>query len=477
MQNKTLGEIFAESRPWEHVIADLKRKVISVPSWSDLRKEYEPSLHEIMDRSQYPDRVGPDGRLRKVTRIPYNFQKLAVKRTTQLCFGLPAKVVFRPADDEKQKEVAKYLTNILKRSRIDSINFERGTQLFASCESATLWYGVRTPTTAYGFSSPIKLRCRTFSPMNGDDIYPLYDQHGDLIALSFEYTENDGKNTVSYFDCYTAEKHYQWMNDGHGWEQTQNPEEISIGKIPGVYIWRPQPIWEGTTPIVSDIEKKMSLNGNYLDKNLKPLFCVFADDDIPARDDDYTGYRHDGEEQGEKSPEKEDRTILQLPADAKANYITWPQAVESLKFHITEARQSFFTQLQLPDWSYESMKSTPMSGESRKQLFIDAQLKVTEESGRWIEAFDREINVLKSFLKQMLPGDYAEAIDSLQFDVVITPFMIDDEKERISNLALANGNKPMISQKESIARLGWSNDPDKTLRDIAEEQMVDEMAM
>ena len=49
------------------------------------------------------------------------------------------------------------------------------------------------------------------------------------------------------------------------------------------------------------------------------------------------------------------------------------------------------------------MKSNPMSGESRKQLFIDAQLKVKDESGRLIEFLDREMNVVKAFLKTMLP--------------------------------------------------------------------------
>jgi hypothetical protein len=122
------------------------------------------------------------------------------------------------------------------------------------------------------------------------------------------------------------------------------------------------------------------------------------------------------------------------------------------------------------------MKAVNTSGEGLKQLFIDARLKVTEESGRLIEMLDREVNVLKSFLKVMLPADYADAIDALKFDVEITPYTIDDEKERISNLALANGNKPMMSQRESVERLGYSNDVDKTMRELAEESMVDIMA-
>lgn len=40
--------------------------------------------------------------------------------------------------------------------------------------------------------------------------------------------------------------------------------------------------------------------------------------------------------------------------------------------------------LQLPDMSQESMKQTPMSGEARKMMFLDAQQKVLDESGIWI---------------------------------------------------------------------------------------------
>jgi hypothetical protein len=123
------------------------------------------------------------------------------------------------------------------------------------------------------------------------------------------------------------------------------------------------------------------------------------------------------------------------------------------------------------------MKAVRTSGEGLKQLMIDAHLKVMEESGKLKEMLDREVNVIKAFLKNMLDASYAEAIDSLQFEVVITPYIVSDEKERINNLAIANGNKPMISQRESIRRLGYSNNPEQTMKEIAEESMADVMAL
>lgn len=167
-------------------------------------------------------------------------------------------------------------------------------------------------------------------------------------------------------------------------------------------------------------------------------------------------------------------SVFQYPKGSDLKYVTWEQAIENLKYYVGELRQSFFTQLQLPDWSYENMKTTPMSGEARKQMFIDAQLKVKDESGRLIEMFDREINVIKAFLKIMMAG-YETDIDNLQCTIEIVPFTINDEKETISNIMTATGGKAIVSQREGIATLGWSEDVDETLRQIHEESSQDVM--
>ena len=119
------------------------------------------------------------------------------------------------------------------------------------------------------------------------------------------------------------------------------------------------------------------------------------------------------------------------------------------------------------------MSQQALSGESRKQLFIDAQMKVKDESGRLLEMFDRETNVIKAFAKVMLGEAYHADIDALPVKTVITPFTITDEKDTITNLVTANGGKPIMSQRESIEEYGHSSDVDQTLREIAEESVQD----
>ena len=457
----TIDEILNSGLTPAAMIAALKDKSVIVPSWGGRRgllHEYDPRKHPVMCKAQYPDITNDDGTVEFVTRITCNLQQLATKRMTELITGIPVRRVFKP-ENERQKEVAAYIEKIYERNRIDSVNIERCNMLFAGCEVMTLWYAVEERNNIYGFNSPLKMRCRNFSPMLGYELYPLFDEYGDMIALSVGYTRKKLGKTVSYFDAYTADSHIKWSNERNsGWEVMED-EVNALGKIPAVYTFRPTPIWEDTSRIVFEIEWALSRNGNYLRKNSKPVFIVFADEQIQYGD--------------EQSQDREFRSIMQYPKGSTAQYVTWQQAVENLKFYVAELRQSFFTQLQLPDWSYESMKSNPMSGESRKQLFIDAQLKVKDESGRLIEFYDREVNVVKAFVKASLPTSYHADIDALPVENVITPFTITDEKDTITNLTTANGGKPLISHRESIEMYGHSTDVDKTLQEIAEDEALD----
>lgn len=451
----TIEEIMNAANSVQQKISALKEKTINVPIWGGrhgLVREYDPRQHPVMNKAKYPDMVTEEG-IQPVTRITCDLQRLASKRMSELVCGIPVKRVYKPEND-KQKEIATYMEAIFDRNRIDSVNTERCNMLFAGCEMMTLWYAVEERNTQYGFNSPLKLRCRNFSPMLGDDLYPLFDEYGDMIAMSVGYARKTGRKLVQYFDTYTKDRHVKWSTANGEWQEVEN-EQITLGKIPAIYAWRPTPIWEDTSKTVYEMEWALSRNGNYLRENSKPLFVVFADEQIAYGD--------------EKSPNKEFRSVMQYPKGSTAQYVTWTQAVENLKFYVEQLRSLFFTQLQLPDWSYEKMSQQALSGESRKQMFIDAQLKTKDESGRLIEFFDREVNVVKVFLKAMLGDGFTADIDALKVETKITPFAITDEADEINNLMNANGGEPIMSQRESIERFGHSDDVDKTLQEIAEQ--------
>lgn len=463
----------------DNITGQLKQKSVEVPAWEALKKEYDPQLHPVMDKGQYPDIIKYEeresktevddfgnpkivkvavGAPEKVSRVTYALQDLAVKRTTELCFGIPVKRQYSP-EGERQEQIASYIENIFTRNHIDTVNIERGRRLFASCEIITLWYSVLEENNLYGFNSKLKLRCVTYSPMQGDSLYPLFDEKGDLIALSVEYHRKVKNEMVTFFDTYTATKHLQWNNTDGGGVTLEKNEDIEIGKIPAVYMYRPTPIWENTSWMVYEMEWAVSRNGNYLRKNSRPILAAYVDEAV----------------QFSQSPSTDSafRDIVQYPKGSSLQYVTWNQAIDNLKYYVNELRQMFFTQLQLPDWSYENMKTSPMSGEARKQLFIDAHLKVKDESGRWLEFFDREVNVIKAFLKQMLPDDWAADIDALKVENIITPFTITNESDNVTLLINATGGKQLMSQSTAIEKLGMVDDAATELTKIQAESMQD----
>ena len=460
---KTLQEIFEAGRDATQIVADLKKKTIEVIPWSTLEKEYNPKKHPVMTDVSYNAKSDKKGKDRKVTRVILPWQKLAVRRMGALAFGIPVKRVYKPKKgDEQGKKAAAVLESLYKRNHINSVNLERSKFLYASCEVVTLWYTQEVEGGAVyaGEKTKYKLRCKNYSPMKGDVLYPLFDEYDDMIALSVEYTRKEDNVSTTYFDTYTADQHYRWKQAGTSWEEDMTPEPIKIGKIAGVYGNREQPVWEEQSENVFEAEWTYSYNGNYVRKNSRPNWVVFCD----PQDKVKVGQEKDDDRLG--------RNVLKYPANAKAEYKTWDQSIESIKFHTSELKSNFFMGLQLPDMSQESMKQTPMSGEARKMMFLDAQQKVLDESGIWIEYFDREMSVVKAFACKMFPG-LAEAINSLEVENVITPYTIREEGERITNSSNATGGKAVMSRRTAVSRLGMVDDVDEEIELIEEEEKVD----
>lgn len=429
-------------------IAYFTRKSIKVPAWSDLEKEYNPKKHPVHTDPTYVDK-GKE----KLTRVSFGWQKLAVKRMAALIFGIPVQRVWTPQND-REKLAAQIMEDIYKRNRIDSVNIDRGKRLYASCEAMTIWFAQEAETMYAGQKSRLKLRCRSYSPDKGDKLYPLFDEYDDLVALSVEYTRREDNVDVTYFDVYTDDTHVLWSkNTG---EEVQK-EEINIGKIAGVYFHRDERLWEEESNNVYEAEWMLSRNGNYIRKNSRPQLALYTD----------------GKPETDKAPKNANvaaRDIIKLNKGDKLEYVTWQGSTDAIKFQMEEIKHNFNSQLQLPDMSMDNMKSSPMSGESRKMLFMDAQMKVTSEAGLWLEGFDRELNVLRAYCKVMFPS-LADAFDAVSVEHVITPYQIRDQKEDVETLATAVG--AIASRKTCVQRLGWVEDADEEVKLIESAQADD----
>ena len=453
----TMDEITAildSSRPISDVINDLKNKSVDVPEWSKLLRDYEPTKHKITDdKETRKDKVRSDGTLEKASRIYIGLEKLLTKRTTEFAFAIPVRRVYHNTEDnEKRQQIAKAIEAIYKYARIDSENIKRGNAYFASCEIFTIWYAVEKPTTLYGFNSKYKLKCKTYSPMDGVKLYPLFDEMDDMLAMSFEYKKKIKDKEVTFFETYTADKHYIWKQEEGSWNEISKPQDIALLKIPGAYAFRHEPIYHGLSHIREEIEYTLSRNSDVIAYNSAPVLKV-------------TGDLVGDEDKGES------RRLFRLKNGGDVAYVSWSQAIEALKYHAETLLKLFFMQGQMPDLSFENMKSLGNIGfDARQMMLSDAHLKIGDESGAWIEFFERECSVIKEFLKFM-NADWKDEIDNVEVEHIITPFIQNDETAMTDRLIKQNGGKAIKSQLETIKEAG-AKDPEATLKQIQQEEQA-----
>lgn len=436
----------------DEVIGRLKQKSVCLPSWDVLLSDYEPSLHKIVsDKSGRKDKIRKDGTKDEAARIYLGLEKLLVKRMTEFMFAIPVKRIYHNTEgNETRQKIAKAIESVYKYARIDSENIKRGNAYFASCEIFTIWYVVRKQNTLYGFDSKYKLKCKTYSPMDGVKLYPLIDELDDMLAMSFEYKKKVGDEEITYFETYTSDRHYKWKQDGGGWVQVGTVEEITRMKIPGAYVFRPVPVFHGLTRIRSELEYTLSRNSDVIAYNAAPVIKIA------------------GQIKGEED-KGESRRIYRVENGGDVSYVSWSQAIEALKYHVDTLLKLYWMQSQMPDVSFDNMKSLGNVGyDARQMLLTDAHLKVGDESGPWIEFFERECSVVKEFLKKM-KTEWAGEIDNIEVEHVITPFIQNDEDAMADRLFKLNGGKPVMSQLESIQHAGYSNDAQATLEQIRKE--------
>lgn len=440
------------TNPTDELRKALATKQDKLPRWEDVRKDYEPSLHRVAtDRTILRDKERPDGTIEPSSRITIGIEKIATARISEFCFAIPVKRVYNNDEGDSLKAQAiKAIEAIYKHARIDTENTKRAVSYFASCEVATVWYAVEQPNTLYGFESKFKLRCRTYSPMEGYELYPYFDTSGDMLAMSVEYKrkEGDGKE-YRFFETFTSERHYVWREGGGRWTLSTD-ERVVILKIPAVYMKRKKPIFADITAMREELELTLSRNGNVIAYNSAPFLKV-------------KGKLVGSEARGEA------QRLFQLEEEGDIDYVSWSQSIDALKYQVEQLHRLIFMQLQMPDLSFDAMSRLGNIGfDARQTLLTDAHLKVGDEAGGLVEFLERECNVIKAFLKMMhLP--FANILDSLEVEHVITPYIQNDEEAQIKRRILANGGKPIESQRESIERYGWSSDADATLRQIQAE--------
>lgn len=461
-----LDKILDWSRGNNAIVDDLMKKSTTPPDWEELKKELYANLHKIAgEDSGRTDVIHDDGTVDEAAQIPIGLEELLINRLNQFMHTIPVKREYQNIEDnEVRQKIATAIERIYEEADIDTVNMDRGLAYFAACEMFTLWYAVKKKNTLYGFESDYKLKCKVYSPMEDEvTLYPLMDEMDDLIAMSFYYKKTVGDHEFQFFETYTKDRKYKWVKDENDWEpvilyedaegNVTYGDEVIIMKIPGVYAWRKRKAYkQGSCELREDVEYTHSRDSDVIAWNATPILKI-------------AGQLEGDEDKGES------RRIFRVENTGDVQYVSWDQSNDANKNHIDRSLSFFWQINQMADISVENMiKLQSIGYDARMTIFIDVFLKIGQESKPLLQAYRREGNVIKAFLKIMTKDkEWKKEVDNVRIKHIITPYIPKDEMQEIEKRLKANGGKPIESHLESIQRYGKSKDPVGTLEQIQKE--------
>lgn len=452
------------------------------PDIEEIESEFDYRLHKVNDPRYRPNKrvkvdkkksanmidrfVGGNEQVQykevPVARIPISLQNVIVNRAVAFCFGSQVIYNAEPKDGTAESDVLKSLQLVLTAIKSKTVNRRVAKALFTYTEAAELWYLCEGNNNDYGFESAGKLRCQVLTPGKNMHLYPYFNDEGDMIAFSRQYTLTNADNlSLSYFETWTDEMHYRWLLTGNnGWSLDEGfPTPNKLGKIPVVYCSQENTEWFVVQPLIERLETILSNFADTNDYHSSPKLLV-------------TGNIQGFAEKGESG------SVLKMGEGSKVEYLTWSQAPESIKLEVEMLLRNIYTLTQTPDISFENMKGLgQISGTALRTLFMDAHLKVMDKAEIFDEYLQRRCNLIKAFLKLLNKNtDFSNACDTLVVEPEITPYMIDDDSSKINMLLAANGQKSLISRKTAMQILNWSNNIEQEMQEIEKEESGNLMA-
>jgi hypothetical protein len=470
----TLDELLQlmQTNPFRTVIETLKNYVPYPNEFKD-SEQFNPYLHDVMNKAtdKRPDKViggGVDPETKaeipiniiRVNRIALAMQKKIVRFATAF-LGRPA-IDSNPQTDDEKALVA-ILKQIWETSKLDYRFNEIATIVMSERHCAELWF-ISDVEESYWAQLPIdinvKLSMKLLANSKGDQLYPVFDEYGDMIAFGRGYQIkeiiNNKAEVVPHFDLYAPDFIYRSkeLNGGTYYLQVAGgdyaPNFIGlknpIGKIPIIYYSQPQVEWKDVQPLIERLETKLS---NHADTN------DYYDSPILKATGDIQGFSSKGES----------GKLVELEQGADIAYLTWDSAPASMEMEIKNLLQFIHTLSHTPNVTFETIKGiSQISGIALRLLFLDADIKAEMNEPIYAEGIQRRINFLKTAIS-VLDETYKVAA-GMPMKPRFDEFLQQDPSTVITtlNAAVAGG---IMSQQTAIQQNPLILDPE------AEKELID----
>lgn len=402
-------------------------------------KAIDPLRHDIMDESiRKKKEVTTDTgtKFEEVARIAIALQRLIINHAVSFCFGNEVNqdcII----NNETERQAFEAYKNVLKDNKSKSLNRKEARALFTFSEVAEYWYTVDTKEgEGIGVGRNKKIRVSLLTP-DKNKLYPYFDETGDMIAFSREYQIVENDDRKSFFETWTDEDFTLMDLEGNVLDYRTH----KLGKIPIVFLSQDERETAIVDKLVDRLETTLSNFADNIDYHSAPITVVNGA---------IRSFLKKGEQGG----------ILEVDENVKPYYLEWSQAPEAVRTEVETLTSLIYTLTQTPDISFDNMKNIGSVAEMTLRLmFMDAHLKVQDKCEIFDDSMARRASIIKNYLGTLLDGEIATAAKKMAIQQEIVPYMYGDTTSEINNLLSANGNKPLISHKQSVIKAALTPDP------------------
>ena len=355
----------------------------------------------------------------------------------QTAFTVGTEPILDCKPEQTEEGLLSALKQVFKKNKIKYQNKKAVRAWLAEQEVAEYWYVVRDD----GFWAKLRLKSVLWSPFRGDKLYPFFDDMGNLVALSREYKRKDLDDLeINCFMTITQDMVYQWEQT-NGWQETGSFRH-RFKKMPIVYMYRPEAYCEKIKTLRIRLEKLLS---NYAD------CIVFGDVE-------------------QLSGELKNRVVQLTGMSANAQYLTWNQVPETVKFEVETLLSQIYGLTNTPRISFDSLKGTgnAVSGVAFDYVFMSTHLNVENLNETVGEFMQRRVNFLVSALGTINTSLEA-ASETIDVDVQMQPYRLENIADKIDT-AIKAKNGEIWSQEHAITFVGNVDNVLEEIEQIKEEQ-------
>lgn len=421
-------------------------------------KQYEPDTHDVADTSNRPDKIieveGGKANV-KVARLPIPVQKRIVKLAAAFLCGNPIQFVSMIKDNSQtQQDMVDLITKVWEDNKLDYDSKNMAKKMFSETEVAEIWY-LEDADPDYWADTVIsgskkRLRMKILANSLGDQLFPVFNQAGDMIAFGREYSVMVDNEAEKHFDLYTEDFQYLSSLQGEVW--TTDKQANAFKKIQVIYYSQDAPLWADVQWLIDRFE---TLQSNHADTN-----DYFGSPTVIASGD-VINYAKKGE-QGK---------FIEVKEGGDVKYLTWDQSPASMKLEYDNLKTQIWEMTNTPEITPETMKGIgPLSGIALKMLFLNAHLGAADNEEVFGKGIQRRINFLKSAIATV-SMKMAAAVP-LAIKPKFEYYLPKNELEMIQLLNTATGGQPTMSQATAVENNPLVEDPEEELIQIQNEQQT-----